>query len=344
MKAVLTDERFSRPGLDLRAQARRDPLRRDPRRRGRPAALAQRPVAERPLPRGRRRARRPAGAQALRRRRRGRRLRRQPQTSFEPLARRGRRARSRSSSTCSTCSGSTATTSAPLPLRARKRLLRDALAFARAAAPHAAPQPRRRGAVRGGLPQGLGGPDRQARRQPVLDARARSDWLKFKCEHGAGARDRRLHGAEGLARASSARCCSATTTTARFRYAGKVGTGFDRETLRDLGARLRPLRRDDPPFADADAIKRARRDLGRARARRPGRLHRVDARRAAAPSALPRPARRQGAPERWCGRNDGRDPGRPPVRASHPSRQGAVPAGADHQARPGRATTSASRR
>ena len=41
----------------------------------------------------------------------------------------------------------------------------------------------------------------------------------------------------------------------RLRYAGKVGTGFDRATLRDLGARLRALRRDDPPFADAAAIK-----------------------------------------------------------------------------------------
>jgi bifunctional non-homologous end joining protein LigD len=40
-----------------------------------------------------------------------------------------------------------------------------------------------------------------------------------------------------------------------LRYAGKVGTGFDRATLRDLGARLRALRRDDPPFADAAQIR-----------------------------------------------------------------------------------------
>ena len=36
----------------------------------------------------------------------------------------------------------------------------------------------------------------------------------------------------------------------RLRYAGKVGTGFTRATLRDLAARLEPLRRDDSPFAD----------------------------------------------------------------------------------------------
>jgi len=37
-------------------------------------------------------------------------------------------------------------------------------------------------------------------------------------------------------------------------YAGRVGTGFDRATLRDLAGRLRPLRRDVAPFADASAI------------------------------------------------------------------------------------------
>jgi len=34
-----------------------------------------------------------------------------------------------------------------------------------------------------------------------------------------------------------------------------VGTGFDRATLQDLGEQLRALRRDSPPFADAEAIK-----------------------------------------------------------------------------------------
>jgi DNA ligase D-like protein (predicted ligase) len=36
----------------------------------------------------------------------------------------------------------------------------------------------------------------------------------------------------------------------RLRYAGKVGTGFDRETLHDLAKRLAPLRRANSPFAD----------------------------------------------------------------------------------------------
>jgi hypothetical protein len=37
----------------------------------------------------------------------------------------------------------------------------------------------------------------------------------------------------------------------RLRYAGKVGTGFDRPLLRSLGQQLRALRRDDSPFSDA---------------------------------------------------------------------------------------------
>ena len=36
----------------------------------------------------------------------------------------------------------------------------------------------------------------------------------------------------------------------RLRYAGKVGTGFTRATLRDLAGRLAPLRQDRSPFAD----------------------------------------------------------------------------------------------
>ena len=35
-----------------------------------------------------------------------------------------------------------------------------------------------------------------------------------------------------------------------LRYAGRVGTGFDRRTLDDLVARLAPLERDTSPFAE----------------------------------------------------------------------------------------------
>ena len=43
----------------------------------------------------------------------------------------------------------------------------------------------------------------------------------------------------------------------RFRYAGKVGTGFKRETLRDLSERLAPLVRETSPFEPEKGIPRA---------------------------------------------------------------------------------------
>jgi bifunctional non-homologous end joining protein LigD len=42
----------------------------------------------------------------------------------------------------------------------------------------------------------------------------------------------------------------------RLRYAGKVGTGFDNQLLRDLGNQLRDLERDDSPFEHVHPIPR----------------------------------------------------------------------------------------
>ena len=42
----------------------------------------------------------------------------------------------------------------------------------------------------------------------------------------------------------------------RLRYAGKVGTGYNAATLRDLGASLRRLERTTPPFVDVRPIPR----------------------------------------------------------------------------------------
>jgi len=43
----------------------------------------------------------------------------------------------------------------------------------------------------------------------------------------------------------------------RLRFVGKVGTGYTRETLRDVGAKLRRLRVDTPPFDPAPRIREA---------------------------------------------------------------------------------------
>src|SRR4051794_6949264 len=79
------------------------------------------------------------------------------------------------------------------------------------------------------------------------------DWLKFKCEHGqelviggftAPRRSREEFGALLLG----------YYRDGDLIYAGKVGTGFDRDTLRELGARMRELKRDTRPFVGDDKI------------------------------------------------------------------------------------------
>ena len=93
---------------------------------------------------------------------------------------------------------------------------------------------------------------------------------------------------------ASARCWSASTTRdGRLRYAGKVGTGFSSATLRALEQRLLGLRQDASPFPER-VPGAAARALGGAASWSPGRLHRVDERRPAAPPLLPRAARGQG--------------------------------------------------
>jgi bifunctional non-homologous end joining protein LigD len=44
-----------------------------------------------------------------------------------------------------------------------------------------------------------------------------------------------------------------------LRYAGKVGTGFGRSTLAELGAKLRDLETDESPFAEVHPVPRGTR-------------------------------------------------------------------------------------
>ena len=85
-------------------------------------------------------------------------------------------------------------------------------------------------------------------------AKRSRDWLKMKCEQGQELVIGGFTAPQG-SRTELGALLLGVYDGDRLRYAGKVGTGFDRATLRDLGARLRALRRDDPPFADAAAIK-----------------------------------------------------------------------------------------
>jgi bifunctional non-homologous end joining protein LigD len=140
-----------------------------------------------------------------------------------------------------------------LPLRSRKRLLRAALEFAGPVrlTPHRNAEGERfyEEACRHGW-EGL-----IAKRADSPYAATRSrDWLKFKCEQG----QELVIGGYTKPRGSRIEFGALLVgyfADGKLHYAGKVGTGFDRELLVSLGERLRALRVDEPPFADAASIR-----------------------------------------------------------------------------------------
>ncbi|MFZ0043832.1 MAG: non-homologous end-joining DNA ligase [Solirubrobacteraceae bacterium] len=92
------------------------------------------------------------------------------------------------------------------------------------------------------------------RADSVYRATRSRDWLKFKCEAG----QELVIGGFTAPRGSRVQFGALLVgyfDGDKLRYAGKVGTGFDQETLRSLGDRMRSLRRETAPFADAAAIK-----------------------------------------------------------------------------------------
>ena len=135
-----------------------------------------------------------------------------------------------------------------LPLRARKALLRRAFDFGG----ELRFTPHRRGdggaLLLDACDRGWEGLIAKRADSPYRAARSR-DWLKLKCN----AEQELVIGGYTAPKGSRTELGALLVghfEGDRLRYAGKVGTGFDRETLRDLGERLRPLERADPPFAD----------------------------------------------------------------------------------------------
>jgi bifunctional non-homologous end joining protein LigD len=140
-----------------------------------------------------------------------------------------------------------------LPLRTRKRLLRSALTFKDGVrlTPHR--NEHGRALFEEACRKGWEGLIAKRADSPYTGSRSR-DWLKFKCEQG----QELVIGGYTPPRGSRIEFGALLLgyyEDGMLRYAGKVGTGFDEATLRDLGARLRELRRRDPPFADASAIR-----------------------------------------------------------------------------------------
>ena len=141
----------------------------------------------------------------------------------------------------------------PLPLRTRKRLLKTALQFHG----HVRWTQYRNGdgeaLFEEACRKGWEGLIAKRADSPYVTTRSR-DWLKLKCEHG----QELVIGGYTEPRGSRVEFGALLLGYYRdgqFEYAGKVGTGFDTEMLHELGAQLRSLKRDDPPFKEPRAIK-----------------------------------------------------------------------------------------
>jgi bifunctional non-homologous end joining protein LigD len=141
-----------------------------------------------------------------------------------------------------------------LPLRSRKRVLRAALQF------HGdvryTPHRNRDGEAYfvEACRKGWEGLIAKRADSPYAATRSR-DWLKLKCERGQEMVVGGFTPPQGTRIELGALLLGYYDEDGELRYAGKVGTGFDRETLRELGAKLRSLRRKTPQFADAEAIR-----------------------------------------------------------------------------------------
>ncbi|MFD4479109.1 non-homologous end-joining DNA ligase [Streptomyces sp. NPDC058471] len=142
-----------------------------------------------------------------------------------------------------------------LPLRTRKSLLRRSLAFT-------AP-------LRFSTHRNEGGPELLAdacrrgwegliakRAESTYQARRSGDWLKLKCSRGqefvVGGFTEPTGSREGIGA-----LLIGYYEGGRLRYAGKVGTGFDRRTLLALRQELDELQVPDPPFEDPVAERTA---------------------------------------------------------------------------------------
>ena len=89
-----------------------------------------------------------------------------------------------------------------------------------------------------------------AKRADSTYSSARSkDWLKFKCAHGQELVIGGFTAPKGT-RIELGALLVGYFQDGALQYAGKVGTGFDRETLKELGTKLRALARKTSPFAD----------------------------------------------------------------------------------------------
>jgi DNA ligase D-like protein (predicted ligase) len=136
-----------------------------------------------------------------------------------------------------------------LPLRTRKRLLRDALSWED---PLRFTQHRNEDGeafFEEACTKGWEGLIAKRVDSPYGGGRSK-DWLKFKCGRGQELVIGGFTEPKGSRIEFGALLVGYFDAAGALRYAGKVGTGFDRPLLRSLGERMRALARDASPFAD----------------------------------------------------------------------------------------------
>ncbi len=141
----------------------------------------------------------------------------------------------------------------PLALQRRKQLLRAALRFGGPVrlTPHRNEAGER--LFEYACRKGWEGVIAKRAASRYTSARSR-DWFKFKCEAG----QELVIGGYTAPRGSRTEFGALLLgyyDHDELRYAGKVGTGFDQATLRELGAMLRERRLAAPPFADPSEIR-----------------------------------------------------------------------------------------
>lgn len=140
-----------------------------------------------------------------------------------------------------------------LPLRERKGVLRDALAW---------DDPLRLTDYRNETGEAMFAEACASGWEGVIAKRADSvytskrsrDWLKFKCEHGQELVIGGFTPPKG-SRTEFGALLVGVYEDGGLHYAGKVGTGFDRAELERLAGLLRPLARDTSPFFDAPRFR-----------------------------------------------------------------------------------------
>jgi DNA ligase D-like protein (predicted ligase) len=142
------------------------------------------------------------------------------------------------------------------PLRERKALLRDALTFEDPLRLTAYRNEHGEAMFEEACAKGWEGVIAKRADSPYTERRSR-DWLKFKCEQGQELVIGGFTAPRGSRVELGALLVGVYDVEGALRYAGKVGTGFNRATLADLGKRLRGLVRDSSPFDDAPRFRDA---------------------------------------------------------------------------------------